>query len=221
METTRPPDVPHGWDKLGKEPVISHASTSPTELLASFFSEGQRHRIYLVSGERGAGKTVWCTHLAHRASQAGYQVAGLLSPGFFVAKNKLGINLLDLSTNEIRSLSRVAADHERAGRGEVRHLQNGSLVVGGWRMEASTLDWADRILTRLLTTPPPEKTILIIDELGPLEFNHGQGLTAPLLLPIDDGYQAAFIVVRPELLPKAYEHWPEAQLIEIQPEVAA
>ncbi len=220
METTRPPDVPHGWDKIGKEPVISHASTSPTDLLASFFSEDQPHRIYLVSGDRGAGKTVWCTRLARSAAQAGYKVAGLLSPGFFVAKDKLGINLLNLATNEIRTLSRTAAAHERAGRGEVRHLQNGCLVVGAWRMEASTLEWADRILTQLLTIPPTEKTILIIDELGPLEFNHAQGLIAPLLLPIDESYHATFIVVRPELLNKAYEHWPEALLIEIPSQAA-
>jgi len=194
-----------------------YSCTSPTEMLASFSSGGLPHTLYLVTGDRGAGKTVWCGKFAHQAAQAGYKVVGLLSPGVFQDHTKTAIDLLDLATNERRTLSTLAQEHERAGRGEVRRLPGNGLVVGGWRMDSSVLEWADRILTRLLTTPPAEKTILMIDELGPLEFNHGLGLIAPLLLPIDEQYEAAFIVVRPELLDKAFENWLEAQLFEITP----
>jgi nucleoside-triphosphatase THEP1 len=58
--------------------------------------------------------------------------------------------------------------------------------------------------------------VLIVDELGTLEFDRGEGwLTG--LSAIDAGdYRLGVVVIRPELLAVAQRRWPHAQVIAIE-----
>ena len=57
--------------------------------------------------------------------------------------------------------------------------------------------------------------MLIVDELGVLEFERDQGWVAGLAA-IDSGdYRLGVVVIRPELLDQAQRRWPTARVIEI------
>jgi len=64
--------------------------------------------LWVLTDERGAGKTVHCGALAEQASIAGWDVAGLLSPGIFKDGVKTGILTQDLRTGESRPLAMLS-----------------------------------------------------------------------------------------------------------------
>lgn len=215
--------------------------------LESILSQLQSHTpiqgLFLVTGERGAGKTTWLKKLITAARQTDYQVHGLLSPGTFENGEKVAINLINLANDETRVMTIPIETHLAAGHGGIRRLETGELVLGSWQVHEDTMQWGNQILFQLLTqsmsSDHSAKQILIIDELGPLEFVHGLGFTAAIqhgnrLNSIEPGirqytlsnrqpthskpslpFLAAFIVVRPGLLPHAFTIWPEAKTIEI------
>ncbi len=57
-------------------------------------------RLYIITGDRGAGKSILCEHLVELAGLAGWQVGGLLSPAVVEAGQKTGIATIDLRTGE-------------------------------------------------------------------------------------------------------------------------
>ena len=57
--------------------------------------------------------------------------------------------------------------------------------------------------------------VIIIDELGPLEFEKGLGLIEGLRLIDEKRFQAVFVVVRPNLLETARTRWPEAKIVDV------
>ena len=62
------------------------------------------------------------------------------------------------------------------------------------------MDWGNRVLASSLPCD-----LLLIDELGPLEFNLGLGWVSALDLIQSGQYRQALVVIRPELLAKAQE----------------
>jgi hypothetical protein len=215
--------------------------SSAKSILSQLQTNSPVKGIFLVTGERGAGKTTWLAKLADAARQAGYQVKGLLSPGTFENGVKVAINLVDLATQETRVMSTPVEPHLAARRAGIRRLDNGDLVLGCWLMYEEVLQWGnDRLYEHLHASPGEKPSLLIIDELGPLEFNHGLGFNyaiqfgdqlnqkahTPTVCTAPDGQkfeqaepggiQAAFIVVRPDLIPKALTIWPQAHTLEFK-----
>ena len=58
--------------------------------------------------------------------------------------------------------------------------------------------------------------LLIVDELGPIELERGEGWQNGIAALNSGEYQAAVVVIRPELLDAASQLWPNASLITIQ-----
>lgn len=58
---------------------------------------------------------------------------------------------------------------------------------------------------------------LIVDELGPLEFEQGEGFMAAFDVLDQGNFGEAFVVVRPKLLPHARQRWPHAKEVRIGP----
>jgi nucleoside-triphosphatase len=182
---------------------VMFALCSPGILLAKFFSiKDPESTLILITGPRGVGKTSWCQEMIRDARQRSLSIGGLVSPAVFVAGEKTGIDLLDISTGQRRRLAehRPAAS---AGQDE----GPGVIATEAWVFRRETLEWGNATLACLGNVD-----ILLLDELGPLEFQRGKGLQAGLARLDTHQDRLAMAVVRPELLSLAIERWPWAQV---------
>lgn len=169
--------------------------TSPVDLLLTWMDQqGPFARLILLTGQSGAGKTRFCLALVDAARNMGLEVAGLVSPAVFSAAGKIGIDLLDIKTGRQRSLARR------------RQSTGGWLAVGDWELDPRVLAWGNRLLA---SAEPCD--MLILDEMGPLEFTAGSGLTNAFALIDARRYRLACVGIRPALLPEALTRWPWAQ----------
>ncbi len=153
---------------------------------------------WIVTGWRGAGKTTFCQALIGEARAVGWDVAGILSPGVFKNSVKLAIDAVDIRTGQQMRLAE-------------RHRQTETdLEFGDWFFNKHALDWGNRILKSSVPC-----AMLMIDELGPLEFNLSSGWVNALDVIRQARYLLAVVVIRPELLEHAREVMQPAQIIEI------
>lgn len=168
---------------------------SPEEVVASW-SAYANGTLALLTGGRGAGKTRWCEALSRAGRDAALAVAGLVSPPFLVGGEKTGIDLLDVASGERHRL----AERARAGLPGTEGL--------GWRFDPEALARGNALLARIGACD-----LLLVDELGPLEFGRGSGLTSAFALLDARRYRLAVVVVRPALVAAARARWPEAALV--------
>jgi nucleoside-triphosphatase THEP1 len=150
----------------------------------------------IVTGASGTGKTSFCLRVIEAANAAGWQVTGLLSLPRFEAGRKTGIVVLDLSNGEQRLL---ASNHpnELAG-----------LAFGQWTFDIHTLKWGNDALKHL-----PPYDVVVVDELGPLEFDRQQGWTAGFDVLARHTAGIAIATVRPSLLTRLQAFWPDSVTI--------
>lgn len=149
--------------------------TSPTE--GSFVER----RIAILTGDRGAGKTVTCQGLLDRGRELGLDVAGIFCPSRFEGGVKVGIDLVDARTGVRCQLA------------EIDDLP-GELRLGPHRFDPETLDWG---AARIAAGCPCD--VLIVDEIGPLEMR-GEGWAVAIEVLRRDPYRLAVAVVRPSLV---------------------
>ena len=147
-------------------------------------------KIIILSGEREAGKTTTCLRLAKEARQRGLRPAGVICPARWVGGRKVGIDLMDVRTGERRPLAE--ADERPA-----------ALRTPAYRFHQQGLDWGAAIVES--ATPC---TLLIIDELGPLELVQGQGWASALDVLAAGRFERAVVVIRPDLIPRFRQRVP-------------
>ena len=149
-------------------------------------------RLVIVTGPRGGGKTTWCHALVDEARARGYAVAGVLSPHVIADGARVAIDLTTVGGER----RRLAVPRHRA--------PNHSSC---WLFNEATLAWGNDVLRH---SPPAD--VLVIDELGPLEFEQHAGLTAGLALVDAHHHRLTCVVVRPRLLSLALLRWPSAEV---------
>jgi nucleoside-triphosphatase len=137
----------------------------------------------VITGWRGVGKTTLCQKVVERARQAGRQVTGLLSLGRFDAGEKTGILAMDLGSGQTRRLASLIE-------GELEGAQ-----LGPWTFDTKVLEWGNTCLKQSARTD-----LLVIDEIGPLEFEKGLGWVSSFEILRRQAYQLAIVVIRPEFL---------------------
>ena len=155
----------------------------------------KKGKIILISGERNAGKTLFCITLKNTLSDLGRSCAGVISPGLYLDGKKIGILAEDIVSGERRRIADYAPgwDEKRPER--------------VWKFDFEAIDWFNERLIDI-----PEVEILIIDELGFLELEENRGWMAAVE-KLDAGcYRCAFVVVRPELIDNALSRWPDASM---------
>lgn len=152
-------------------------------------------RIRIVTGPRGAGKSGYCQRMAADARQRGWRVAGVLSLAKFEDEQKAGIEVEDLASGERRPLA------------SKRSLFPQGPHLGCWNFDAGAIGWANAILQR--ATPCD---LLVVDELGPLEFDREQGFMAAFEALMEGDFRLALVVVRPEYLEQAKGLWPDSDV---------
>ena len=153
-------------------------------------------QILVISGWRGVGKTTLCQRLVEAARAKGLDVAGLLSPARFEAGQKTGIEVEDLRTRERRLLASLLPGELHGSR------------LGPWTFDDELFAWGNQVL---LSVVPCD--LLVIDELGPLEFDAGQGWSMGFWALDSHAYHLAVVVIRPEYLDQFLERWPEVEKI--------
>ncbi len=169
------------------------------EILESYFFPGDsQSSLVILSGPRAAGKTNRCLQLFALATQKDIETRGLISKPVYDGDEKIAIELIDLSTGEQRRLA------------EIRQAGGRESLTPGWKFDSQSLQWGNFILARIEQTQ-----LLIIDELGPLEFLGHEGWQAAFPLIANCAYGCAVVVIRLSLLGLAKERWPWAEVIEI------
>lgn len=171
-------------------------NTKGSFLYEVFKNRKETPQLIIVTGLSGAGKTTWCKNLVENAKTNGYNLEGILSPGIFQGKRKIGIEVLDLHTGEKKPLAKLREE----GRSEISTPR--------WVFDPQSLDWANQRLKN-----GSGSDLLVIDELGPLEFLRNEGLLAGLDRLDQGDFYVACVVVRSSLLQKAIERWPDAYVV--------
>lgn len=159
--------------------------------------------LRIITGPSGSGKTTHCAAIAAAARQAGKLISGLLSPAVFDGDQKIAIDLVSVASGDRRRLAQRDA------------LPSPAVRVGWWHMDPAVLRWANAQLRAVA----PQDT-LILDELGPLEFEQGEGFYEGLRLLDAGAYNEAIVVIRPRLLKAALSRWPHATVLDLARERA-
>jgi nucleoside-triphosphatase THEP1 len=138
--------------------------------------------LWIVTGWRGSGKTTFCHEMLQIARTAGWDTAGLLSPAVFKGGMKESIWAEDIRSGEKRLL---AAAHPQT---------ETDLAFGDWYFNQKTLEWGNQVLQSSIPCD-----LLVVDELGPLEFNLSLGWVSALEVIKTAQFHLALVVIRPEL----------------------
>lgn len=155
-------------------------------------------KIFILSGEFDAGKTTLLIQLLERLRAQKLLIKGVVSLPVVENGVKIAIDLLDVSTQQVTRLA------------EMRKGEGIGVFTSRWQFLESAMDLASRILEG---ATPCE--VLVVDELGPLEFERGSGWQSGLAAVDSRDYRTCLVVIRSSLLPKAKSRWPEAIVHEI------
>ncbi len=157
-------------------------------------------KLIILSGPRGAGKTTLLQRTIERLQNESEDISGILSLPVEEKGRKIAIDGFDLRGGKSRRL----AIRNTTGKG--------TLDTNNWAFDPAAMQWADEILAR--STPCD---LLVVDELGVLEFERGQGWLSGLKALDERQYHTAIVVIRPELLTRAHERWEESEVVEVTP----
>jgi nucleoside-triphosphatase THEP1 len=145
--------------------------------------------IYVVTGERGSGKTTVCERVVREARRRGLAVAGILTERIATERGEAR-RVTDLSTGESRSFG---SQYLPRGPGEARGACDP--LTPGWSYDAGVFAWGNEALSH--TT---QCDLLVIDEVGPLELRGARGWVKALEVLRTGDFHTALVVCRPGLL---------------------
>ena len=161
-------------------------------------------KIILLTGEIESGKTSYCLDVLKIARERKIQAAGLLSPGVFEGGEKIAIDALDLKSGTRRRLA------------ELKENQTLGLETKRWSFYPEVVLWGNQVLQ---DAAPCD--LLMVDELGPLEFYQNSGWINGFNVLESKAFQVAVVVIRPSLIKEAMQHWNIAQTVDLSAPNAA
>ena len=155
------------------------------------------NKITVITGQRGAGKSRCCFELLEKAAVEGLTAAGFISPAVYTRGKKTAFYTMDVRTREQR----------RCGIRSVQHTG----TAGCWEMDNDVLAWGNELLRNSCPCD-----VLFIDELGPLEFDKGEGYTEAFHVLKSGAYGKAYVVIRPECLESFHRIIQEFSVITVE-----
>lgn len=199
-------------------------------------STGPQAPLYVLTGERGAGKSTVCARVAHEAARLGLAVAGILTERPDSAEPGAARMVTDLRTGESRPFGsqdrrpeptnphtaddvEPPADDAATLAGATAALAGATAasdpLTPGWRFDSEVFAWANQALAGSVPCD-----LLVVDEIGPLELHGGRGWARALEVLSATGYQAALVVCRPELVAQLQERLSprSLEIFEVTPE---
>ncbi len=171
--------------------------------------------LFLLSAPPQTGKTRWLEQLIKDLRKSGKECIGVIAPGIWSEHpdgtfEKRGIqNVLLPTRKQIHFAYR--RDLVTASEIPLQDTQSRDAHLG-WAIDDAAIEDVNAHFRALgesnLTSENEKSQILIVDELGALELVHHKGLSNALGL-LDRGPHGriahAIAVVRPDLVPRAYE----------------
>ncbi|HKJ26872.1 MAG TPA: nucleoside-triphosphatase [Anaerolineales bacterium] len=154
--------------------------------------------LWIITGARGAGKTSLCQSLVSQVRAMGISLGGVLSAAKMAGDQKVGFILEDLKTGEQQLLGMREAS------------QTHMLAVGCWYFDPDVLAWGNECLQSAAGSD-----VVIFDECGFLELDHGAGFQSGLALIDSQEYSIGVVVVRPSLMAIAQQRWPDSVVIDL------
>jgi nucleoside-triphosphatase THEP1 len=157
--------------------------------------------IVLLTGEIQSGKTNLCLDLHRKAQEAGLQVGGVISPAIFEKGEKVAIDILDLKSGNQKRLAELNAG------------QKSEIQTQRWSFFQDIVEWGN---DKLREAVPCD--LLVIDELGPLEFQREEGWVNGFHAVESGAYRVALLVIRPSLIDDAVSRWPSSRTVDLNTE---
>lgn len=143
-------------------------------------------RVVLLTGESQVGKTTICRRAAALATERGHRCAGVLSVPLMEGGRRVGARAVNLANGQERELART-------------DCMLSDVCYGAWSFNPATLEWGNAIFRGL-----GECDLLIVDEIGPLEFELGSGWTDAWRALERRRFALAVVIARPSLARHVY-----------------
>lgn len=138
------------------------------------------HKIKVITGTQGIGKSCYCRRLLDKTKKDGLKAGGFIAPAIYQDGVKTAFYTQSASTPE----KRLCGKRVKAGG-----------TIGCWQIDPETIRWGNELLK---TACPCD--VLFIDELGPLEFDRREGYTQAFDTLKQGDYGIAYVVIRPSCL---------------------
>ncbi|OHD78684.1 MAG: hypothetical protein A3J97_17090 [Spirochaetes bacterium RIFOXYC1_FULL_54_7] len=167
--------------------------------------------IILLAGQKGSGKTTVTMNLAKRLGQVGIRVGGVICPGIYEHNRKIGITSHYLASGHEEILG---LEVSLAGKPVPEPTGPDTFSYGRWEFRQSALAAADTAILKDIEA----SLFVFVDEIGPLELDHGIGMSRTLArLDADKDINTCTIVVciRQDLSQALTERWPGSPVVEL------
>ena len=155
-------------------------------------------KIILLTGEFENGKTTLCLKLLDAGKNNGMTVRGVICPPVFENGVKIGIDILNVETREQYRLAIL------------RGSAASGIYTTRWQFNPDLMQWGNEILEKSIPCD-----LLFVDELGPLEFERGEGWQSGLRAIDSRSFILAVAVIRPRLIETALQRWPDAWVVTV------
>jgi nucleoside-triphosphatase THEP1 len=144
--------------------------------------------IVILTGERDVGKSTVCRQAIALAQAKEYTCGGILT----LTQPDEELDVLDVRSGDTRRLT-LPPDVKPA------------VIQGRFRFDPETLAWGNLTLARATLCQ-----LLVVDEVGPLEIEEGNGWVKAFDVLHRGDFALALAVVRPELVLKAQMRLPSS-----------
>jgi len=149
-----------------------------------------RAKVYVLTGDQGAGKTTYLASAIPRMRAKGLTVGGILAHVLYADSKRIGYDVENVLTGERSPLCRTDHVASRQVIGPFVFLEEG-LALGQRALAQKTIEHCD---------------LVVVDEVGPLELQGGGWAQSVQRLLGMDGMNL-LLVVRPAMVEKLQTHW--------------